>query len=68
MQIEFLKQFIDAYENAYKKEFDESFEGKVKKLCKEFDEPFMHLSLGLKERLKSLIFSLEKNIQIAIIG
>lgn len=68
MQIELLENFINAYENAYKKEFDESVEGRVKVLCKEFDEPFMHLSLGLKERLKELIFSLDKNIQVAIIG
>ncbi len=68
MQIELLNDFIKAYENAYEKHFDLSFEGKIKALCAKLNEPFMHLSKDLSKEFEELIFSLEKNINVAIIG
>ncbi|TQR32403.1 ATP-binding protein [Campylobacter sp. MIT 99-7217] len=68
MQINILNDFINAYEKAYKQSFDESFEGRIKALCQSLNEPFMHLSSALKKELKELVFSLERNIQVAIIG
>lgn len=68
MQIELLNDFIKAYENAYEKRFDSSFEGKIKTLCAKLNEPFMHLSKELSKEFEELIFSLEKNINVAIIG
>lgn len=68
MQIELLNDFIKAYENAYEKQFDSSFEGKIKTLCAKLNEPFMHLSKELSKEFEELIFSLEKNINVAIIG
>lgn len=68
MQIERLQNFIKAYEKAYKVEFDSSFKGKISALCKELDEPFMHLSPRLKTLLHDLQNSLDRNIQVGIIG
>lgn len=68
MQIKILNDFIKAYEKAYTLKFDESFEGKIKNLCKKLDEPFMHLSQKLKQELQELVFSLERNINVAVIG
>ncbi|TKX32659.1 dynamin family protein [Campylobacter aviculae] len=68
MQIDILNHFIKAYKDAYLSDFDNSFEGCIKTLCKKLNEPFMHLSYELSKELEDLIFSLEKNINIAIVG
>lgn len=68
MQIKILNDFIKAYEQAYALKFDESFEGKIKNLCKKLDEPFMRLSQKLKQELQELVFALQRNINVAIIG
>ncbi|TKX31346.1 dynamin family protein [Campylobacter estrildidarum] len=68
MQIDILNHFIKAYEDAYSNDFDDSFKGRIKTLCKKLNEPFMHLSHELNKELEELVFSLEKNINVAIIG
>lgn len=68
MQIKILNDFIQAYESAFTPHFDESFEGQMKSLCKKLNEPFMHLSVKLNTALNNLLFALEKNINVAIIG
>lgn len=68
MRIELLNDFIKAYEKTYEKQFDSSFEGRVKTLCAKLNEPFMHLSKELSKEFEELIFSLGKNINVAIIG
>ena len=68
MQIQILNDFIKAYENAFCKDFDENFKGRLKSLCAKLNEPFMHLSLNYKKELENLIFSLDKKPLIAIIG
>lgn len=68
MQINILNHFIKAYEDAYNIDFDKSFEGQIKMLCKKLNEPFMHPSYNLIQELEELSFSLDKNINIAIIG
>ncbi|EOL9718492.1 dynamin family protein, partial [Campylobacter jejuni] len=68
MQINLLNDFIKAYENTYSVSFDDSFKGRIQELCKELNEPFMHASYALENELKELVFSLDKNVNIAIIG
>ncbi|QOW64102.1 dynamin family protein [Campylobacter hepaticus] len=68
MHIDLLDNFIKAYENVYSASFDEGFKGCVQSLCKQLNEPFMHASHALEQELKELLFSLDKNINIAIIG
>ncbi|MBM0636854.1 dynamin family protein [Campylobacter sp. VicNov18] len=68
MQINFLNDFIKAYERAYNTNFDDSFKGRVQGLCRQLNEPFMHASYALEKELEELVFSLDKNINIAIIG
>lgn len=68
MQIKLLNNFIKAYEGLYLPSFDDSFEGKVKSICKILNEPFMHLSKNLSKELDELIYSLSKNINVAVIG
>lgn len=68
MKIEILNDFIKAYKNAYDLSHDESFEGNIKACIRRLNEPFMHLSLALQNEFKELYFSLQKNINVAIIG
>ncbi len=68
MQINLLNRFIKAYESAYNIDYDDSFNGQIKALCKRLNEPFMHLGYEFKKELEELVFSLQKNINIAIIG
>lgn len=68
MQINLLNDFIKAYENAYSVSFDDSFKGLIQELCRKLNEPFMHTSYALERELKELVFSLDKNVNIAIVG
>lgn len=68
MQINLLNDFIKAYENAYNTSFDDSFKGLIQDLCRKLNEPFMHTSYALERELKELVFSLDKNVNIAIVG
>ncbi|MBZ7963468.1 dynamin family protein [Campylobacter sp. 2457A] len=68
MQINILNDFISSYEKAYINHYDDSFSGKIKTICQNLNEPFMHPSRELSKELKELCFSLDKNINIAIIG
>ncbi|KAA6227333.1 MULTISPECIES: dynamin family protein [unclassified Campylobacter] len=68
MQIKILNDFINAYNNAFEVKFDESFKGQINALCKRLKEPFMHLSKAMTDELDELLFSLDKNVNIAIIG
>lgn len=68
MQINLLNDFIKAYENAYSVSFDDSFKGLIQELCRKLNEPFMHASYALERELKELVFSLDKNVNIAIVG
>ncbi|MFQ6342397.1 dynamin family protein [Campylobacter sp. VTCC 70190] len=68
MRINLLNDFIKAYESAYNVIFDDSFKGHIQKLCKQLNEPFMRPSSALQKELKELVFSLDKNVNIAIIG
>lgn len=68
MQINLLNDFIKAYENAYNTSFDDSFKGLIQDLCRKLNEPFMHASYALERELKELVFSLDKNVNIAIVG
>ncbi|MCX2682433.1 dynamin family protein [Campylobacter sp. MIT 21-1685] len=68
MQIDILNNFIHAYEKTFAFNFDASFQGQIKTLCKKLNEPFMHLSQKFNKELNELVFSLEKNINVAIIG
>ena len=68
MQINLLNDFIKAYENAYSVSFDDSFKSLIQELCRKLNEPFMHTSYALERELKELVFSLDKNVNIAIVG
>lgn len=68
MQINLLNDFIKAYKNAYSVSFDDSFKGLIQELCRKLNEPFMHTSYALERELKELVFSLDKNVNIAIVG
>lgn len=68
MQINILNDFISSYEKAYINHYDDSFSGKIKTICQNLNEPFMHPSPELSKELQELCFSLDKNINIAIIG
>jgi len=68
MQINILNDFLKSYEQAFELKFDESFKGKIKTLTQKLNEPFMHLNKTFKKELDELVFGLDKNINIAIIG
>ena len=68
MQIKILSSFINAYEELYKTNFDDSFEGRIKLICQILNEPFMHLSKNLNKELDELLSSLNKNINVAVLG
>ncbi|MBZ7941785.1 dynamin family protein [Campylobacter molothri] len=68
MQINILNDFINSYKKAYINNYDDSFSGKIKTICQNLNEPFMNLSPELSKELQEISFSLDKNINIAIIG
>ncbi|MFB1645964.1 dynamin family protein [Campylobacter molothri] len=68
MQINILNDFINSYKKAYINNYDDSFSGKIKTICQNLNEPFMNPSPELSKELQEISFSLDKNINIAIIG
>ncbi|MFG5086289.1 dynamin family protein [Campylobacter lari] len=68
MQNDLIDDFLKAYENAYCKSFDDSFEGKILAIKNAFLEPSLHLNDIFLKDLESIIASYKKAINIAIIG
>lgn len=68
MQNDLIDDFLKAYENAYKKSFDDSFEGKILAIKNAFLEPSLHLNDVFLKDLELIIASYKKAINIAIIG
>ncbi|MCV3534630.1 dynamin family protein [Campylobacter lari] len=68
MQNDLIDDFLKAYENAYKKSFDDSFEGKILAIKNAFLEPSLHLNDVFLKDLELIISSYKKAINIAIIG
>ncbi|EAK9961693.1 ATP-binding protein [Campylobacter lari] len=68
MQNDLINDFLKAYENAYCKSFDDSFEGKILAIKNAFLEPSLHLNDIFLKDLESIIASYKKAINIAIIG
>ncbi|EAJ0326312.1 ATP-binding protein [Campylobacter lari] len=68
MQNDLIDDFLKAYESAYKKRFDDSFEGKILAIKNAFLEPSLHLNDIFLKDLESIIASYKKAINIAIIG
>ncbi|EPZ7079319.1 dynamin family protein [Campylobacter lari] len=68
MQNDLIDDFLKAYESAYCKSFDDSFEGKILAIKNAFLEPSLHLNDIFLKDLESIIASYKKAINIAIIG
>ncbi|MBX1886605.1 dynamin family protein [Campylobacter peloridis] len=68
MQNDMIDDFLKAYENAYCKNFDDSFKGKILAIKNAFLEPSLHLSDDFFKELEMIIASYNKAINIAIIG
>ncbi|EAI4484155.1 dynamin family protein [Campylobacter lari] len=68
MQNDLIDDFLKAYENAYCKSFDDSFEGKILAIKNAFLEPSLHLNDVFLKDLELIIASYKKAINIAIIG
>ncbi|HEC1812628.1 TPA: dynamin family protein [Campylobacter lari] len=68
MQNDLINDFLKAYESAYCKSFDDSFEGKILAIKNAFLEPSLHLNDIFLKDLESIIASYKKAINIAIIG
>ncbi|MCW0243522.1 dynamin family protein [Campylobacter lari] len=68
MQNDLIDDFLKAYESAYKKSFDDSFEGKILAIKNAFLEPSLHLNDVFLKDLELIIASYKKAINIAIIG
>ncbi|NDJ26513.1 ATP-binding protein [Campylobacter sp. MIT 19-121] len=68
MHIKLIKDFINAYEKEYKQEFQNDFKGELERIKMRFYEPFLHASASFLTRLNSIIASLEKPINVAILG
>ncbi|MBX2683229.1 dynamin family protein [Campylobacter lari] len=68
MQNDLIDDFLKAYENTYKKSFDDSFEGKILAIKNAFLEPSLHLNDVFLKDLELIIASYKKAINIAIIG
>ncbi|EAK0956817.1 ATP-binding protein [Campylobacter lari] len=68
MQNDLINDFLKAYENAYCKSFDDSFEGKILAIKNAFLEPSLHLNDVFLKDLETIIASYKKAINIAIIG
>ncbi|MCV3383931.1 dynamin family protein [Campylobacter lari] len=68
MQNNLIDDFLKAYENTYKKSFDDSFEGKILAIKNAFLEPSLHLNDVFLKDLELIIASYKKAINIAIIG
>ncbi|MCR6573718.1 dynamin family protein [Campylobacter insulaenigrae] len=68
MQVDLISNFIKAYENAYCKKFDESFEGKLLTIRANFCEPSLRLNNEFLKKLDEIIFSYKRPINIAIVG
>ncbi|MFG5095612.1 dynamin family protein [Campylobacter lari] len=68
MKNDLIDDFLKAYESAYCKSFDDSFEGKILAIKNAFLEPSLHLNDIFLKDLESIIASYKKAINIAIIG
>ncbi|EAH5177742.1 dynamin family protein [Campylobacter lari] len=68
MQNNLINDFLKAYENAYCKNFDDSFEGKILAIKNAFLEPSLHLNDVFLKDLEMIIASYKRAINVAIIG
>ncbi|HEC1784134.1 TPA: dynamin family protein [Campylobacter lari] len=68
MQNDLINDFLKAYENAYCKSFDDSFEGKILAIKNAFLEPSLHLNDVFLKDLETIIASYKRSINVAIIG
>ncbi|EID4797062.1 dynamin family protein [Campylobacter lari] len=68
MQNDLINDFLKAYENAYCKSFDDSFEGKILAIKNAFLEPSLHLNDVFLKDLEMIIASYKRAINVAIIG
>ncbi|EAK9857444.1 ATP-binding protein [Campylobacter lari] len=68
MQNDLIDDFLKAYENAYCKSFDDSFEGKILAIKNAFLEPSLHLNDVFLKDLEMIIASYKRAINVAIIG
>ncbi|EAK9945593.1 ATP-binding protein [Campylobacter lari] len=68
MQNDLINDFLKAYENAYCKSFDDSFEGKILAIKNAFLEPSLHLNDVFFKDLEMIIASYKRAINVAIIG
>lgn len=68
MQIKLLKDFIKEYQNTFEQSFKDDFEGKLQSIKTRFKEPFLHLDEALIKELDFIISSLEKPVQIGVVG
>lgn len=60
MQNDLIDDFLKAYESAYCKSFDDSFEGKILAIKNAFLEPSLHLNDIFLKDLESIIASYKK--------
>ncbi|EAI4303061.1 ATP-binding protein [Campylobacter lari] len=68
MQNDLIDDFLKAYESAYCKSFDDSFEGKILAIKNAFLEPSLHLNDVFLKDLEMIIASYKRAINVAIIG
>lgn len=68
MQINTLKAFVSEFEARYKKDFENSFEGKLARIKTRFTEPFLHSDEKALTKLDMILSSTQKPINIGIIG
>ncbi|MFG5123866.1 dynamin family protein [Campylobacter lari] len=68
MKNDLINDFLKAYEDAYCKSFDDSFEGKILAIKNAFLEPSLHLNDVFLKDLEMIIASYKRTINVAIIG